>query len=165
MYLQYFYVAVTGVISFGGLAIVLLCARLGFYSDVMMAIFFAGSVGAVVNNYFRLATIYGASTVDRKEVDRPAITIQIIVSPFLSGILAFVAYGLFLSGLLKGALFPEFIKLEDGYTGLTDMLGSVAPKSNLDTAKAIMWAFVAGFSERFIPNALSLMVERSKTGK
>lgn len=159
---QYILLAMTAFVAFGGLAVVLFSARLGLYSDVMLAVFFSGSVGAVVNNYFRLAKISTSAEQLKVELERSSVSIQIWVSLFLSGILGFVAYGLFLSGLLQGALFPQFANLESNYGGLTDLLMQVAPKSNLDAAKALFWAFVAGFSERFVPNVLDSLVQKAE---
>jgi hypothetical protein len=160
---QYINLALSAFIAFGGLIMVLILARLDFHGDVMMAVFFAGSVGAVVNNYFRLASLSANPEAIKDLINRPAVTIQMYVSLFVSGILGFVAYGLFLSGLLQGELFPEFESIHDNYQSLSTLLESVSPKTNLDTAKAIMWAFVAGFSERLIPNILdSLIVKVQK---
>lgn len=160
---QYFILASTAIVAFGGFTLVLLSAKLGMpYSDVIMAVFFSGSVGAVVNNYFRLSKIAGASEMLQKEIDHPSVAIQMWVSLFLSGILGFIAYGLFLSGLLQGELFPKFDHLESNYLGLADLLATVAPKTNLDAAKALFWAFIAGFSERFIPNALDALVYKAE---
>lgn len=85
------------------------------------------------------------------------------VSLFLSGILGFVAYGLFMSGLLQGELFPKFSdNIDEPYVDLYKFLVSVQPAENSDAAKVIVWAFVAGFSERFIPNVLDSLVSKSE---
>lgn len=159
---QYVWLTGTALVAFGGFTGVLIAARNDIHTDVMMAVFFAGSVGAVVNNYYRLAKLSTSAEKLQTELERSSIIIQIAVSPFLSGIIGFVAYGLFLSGLLQGELFPKFTCLEGGYQGIGDLLEHVAPASNLDAAKALMWSFVAGFSERFVPNVLDSLVLKAE---
>ena len=160
----YWHLLTTACIAFGGLAVLLLLARFGKYSDVMMLIFFAGAVGAVVNNYYRLATLSTNTVALQAAALTDLVVIQMYVSLLVAGILAFVAYGLFLSGLVQGSLFPVFEKTQESYQGVTALLMNLAPKTNLDAAKAILWAFIAGFSERFVPNIIDALINKSATG-
>ena len=160
----YWHLLTTACIAFGGLAVLLLLARFGKYSDVMMLIFFAGAVGAVVNNYYRLATLSTNTVALQAATQTDLVVIQMYVSLLVAGILAFVAYGLFLSGLVQGSLFPVFEKTQESYQGVTALLMNLAPKTNLDAAKAILWAFIAGFSERFVPNIIDALINKSATG-
>ena len=160
----YWHLLTTACIAFGGLAVLLLLARFGKYSDVMMLIFFAGAVGAVVNNYYRLATLSTNIDAFDAATQKDLVVIQMYVSLLVAGILAFVAYGLFLSGLVQGSLFPVFEKTQESYQGVTALLMNLAPKTNLDAAKAILWAFIAGFSERFVPNIIDTLINKSATG-
>jgi hypothetical protein len=77
--------------------------------------------------------------------------------PVLVGIIgAVMLYLLFAGGLLKGDLFPDFICAPN--QSCEDFHGFVAnwvPKDAAANAKAIVWGFVAGFSERFVPNILN----------
>lgn len=159
---QYLHLATTAFIAFGGLISVLLLASYELYSNILTAVFFAGSAGAVVNNYFRLSRIAAQPESSAAELQRGAVTLQIYVSLFLSGILGFVAYGLFLSGLLQGELFPKFANISGPYVSLEQMLNEMSPEKNIDAAKALFWAFVAGFSERFIPNILDAIVIKAE---
>jgi hypothetical protein len=81
-----------------------------------------------------------------------------LVPPLVGIIGAFVVYLLFAAGILKGDLFPEFRCLE-GHT-CNDFHGFVAywlPADAESNAKAIIWGFIAGFSERFVPDILNRM--------
>jgi hypothetical protein len=155
---QYKHLSYTAVIAFGGLITALVLARLGLYSDLMIVIFFSGSIGSVVNNYYRLSKISRITQNLPEELSNPSVIIQMWISLFLGGILAFVIYGLFLSGLLQGTLFPRFNSIDLGYGGVGNMLMSVAPDTNMDAAKAIIWAFIAGFSEKYIPNIIDTII-------
>ena len=157
----YWHLLANACIAFGGLAVLLLLARFGKYSDVMMLIFFAGAVGAVVNNYYRLANLSKNPAVLQEAGQMSLVIIQMYVSLLISGILAFVAYGIFISGLVQGSLFPAFEKSDSRYESVTNLLSSLSPKTNLDAAKSIIWAFIAGFSERLVPNIIDALVTKA----
>jgi hypothetical protein len=152
----YWHLLAGAVLAFGSLAAVLFLARFGIYGEVMTLIFCSGAVGGVVNNYFRLAKLTEVEG-DPKSSSALMIT-QMYVTIVIAGILAIVAYGLFLSGLVQGSLFPEFENTTQSYGGLTEMLLGLAPRTNLDAAKAILWGFIAGFSERFVPNIIDSVI-------
>ena len=138
-------------------------ARLEVYTNIMMMVFFSGSIGAVVNNYYRLSRLSKSNKINQQKLQNPAAILQMYVSLLLSGILGFVSYGLFMSGLLQGELFPKFSKkIGEDYFDFYTFLISVEPATNADAAKVIVWAFVAGFSERFIPNVLDSLVSKSQ---
>ena len=77
--------------------------------------------------------------------------------PALVGMIgAIMLYLIFAAGLLKGDLFPEFSCTAEG--ACNDFHGFVAnwsPKGPAANAKAIVWGFIAGFSERFVPDILN----------
>ena len=83
----YWHLALTGIIAFGSLATALLAARFGMYSDVVIVVFLAGAVGAVVNNYYRLAKLSAADKAAAAQVDGKVLALQMYVSPLIAGIL------------------------------------------------------------------------------
>jgi hypothetical protein len=80
-----------------------------------------------------------------------------MLTPLSGGLLALVIYLLFLSGLLEGTLFPNFIpdptnrKDAIGIEKIFHMVGD----SPEDYAKLMFWSFLAGFSEKFAFNIIS----------
>jgi hypothetical protein len=157
----YWHLALSGLIAFGGCAAALFAARYGAAVDLFLLVFCAGSVGAVINNYYRLAKLSAADKVAIDSLDGTVFTMQIYVSVLIAGVLGFVMYGLFLSGLLQGDLFPKFSSTQDPFKDVFTFLDTVEPAQNIDTAKAIVWAFIAGFSERLVPNVLDRLVDQA----
>lgn len=157
----YWHLALSGVIAFGGCAVALFAARYGVAVDLFLLVFCAGSVGAVINNYYRLAKLSAADKAAIDGLDGTVFTMQIYVSVLIAGVLGFVMYGLFLSGMLQGDLFPKFSRTEDPFKDIFTFLDTVEPAQNIDTAKAIVWAFIAGFSERLVPNVLDRLVDQA----
>lgn len=116
-----------------------------------LAIFLTGAGGGVLSTYFRLKGL-------DPSIITPAAILQIYMTPIISGVLGLVCYGMFLTGMLQGALFPEFTKATV-YTTFSDIF-KIVPADTLSAAKSLLWAFVAGFSEKLIPNMLDQLADR-----
>jgi len=82
----------------------------------------------------------------------------ILVIPVYGGIFSLVLYVLFLSGLIHGPMFPEFYMPVFHDPPVTDdlvaLLRTTYPKTGPDFAKLVFWTFVAGFSERLVPQII-----------
>lgn len=91
---------------------------------------------------------------------------QILLIPIYGGIFSLVLYVGFLSEIIKGPLFPHFLIPEFKKPTPTDedvlkFLQTTLPTSGQELAKLLFWSFVAGFSERFVPQLL----EKSQSGQ
>lgn len=82
----------------------------------------------------------------------------ILVVPVYGGIFALLLYALFLGGLVQGHLFPVFYvpAFADPPTtaDVVRFLTTAYPSQGADLAKLVFWSFVAGFSERFVPQII-----------
>lgn len=159
----YWHLAVTGILTFAGFMVALMVARFGVFSDLLLLVLLAGSTGAVINNYYRLAKLACADSASVPEMDNSVFTVQLYVSVLIAGVLGFVMYGLCVSGLIAGDLFPAFQGVQADYASVTDLMARVSPASNVDAAKAVVWAFIAGFSEKMIPNMIDRVASRAET--
>jgi hypothetical protein len=115
--------------------------------------FACGIIGGFVSIQQRLRKI------DDSELDLLAQSwATILLIPLYGGIFALILYVLFLSGLLKGDLFPNFyIPPFNDVPSKADFikfLGETFPKTPADFAKFTFWSFVAGFSERYVPQII-----------
>ncbi|MFC1977995.1 hypothetical protein ACFLWS_07025 [Chloroflexota bacterium] len=74
-------------------------------------------------------------------------------------VFAFVLYFIIMGGLISGDVFPKFINTTAGeggnYTSTVGFATKVDPESYADVAKILVWSFIAGYSERFVPNIIS----------
>lgn len=98
---------------------------------------------------------------------------QIVLIPIFGGVFALVLYTLFLSGIISGHIFPQFTMPEPPADGpdtefMIDLLMNTYPSTGPDVAKLLFWSFVAGFSERFVPQIVTRVassVEERKGGE
>ena len=95
--------------------------------------------------------------------------LSILLIPINGGIFAVVLMLIFLSGILQGAMFPEYThtvefdktNLEALVISFTDWTKTTFPKTGEDVAKLMFWSFVAGFSERFVPQIIRKTTDKA----
>ena len=85
---------------------------------------------------------------------------QILLVPIFGGVFSLVLYALFLSGIVSGDLFPQFNMPKPPESGPNDqfmisLFTKTYPESGQDFGKFLFWSFVAGFSERFVPQIIN----------
>lgn len=69
---------------------------------------------------------------------------------------ATLLYVVFASELISGDTFPKFVNVKDtDYMYPLRFLNDCKPATNQDAAKMLVWAFIAGYLERFVPNIIS----------
>jgi hypothetical protein len=83
---------------------------------------------------------------------------SINVTPVCGAIFAVLLYFLFLGGMIQGTLFPEIKTIKGG-----PLFYIKPPLSGLENyAKLFVWAFIAGFAERFVPDTLDQLIAQKK---
>lgn len=124
-------------------------------------VFLAGLIGGFVSIQQRLP---GIELRELQELSHSWMSILLI--PINGGIFAVVLMLIFLSGILKGALFPEFTQSEinpdDIVVSFIGWMTTTFPTQGTDIAKLLFWSFVAGFSERFVPQIIRKTSESAK---
>lgn len=124
--------------------------------------FMCGIIGGFVSIQQRIKTVS-----DEELVLLTQSWFQVLLIPIFGGVFALVLYCIFLSGMISGNLFPLFYIPEPQNATpdtafMIDILTKTYPMTGQDLAKFLFWSFVAGFSERFVPQIISNVV-RSTT--
>lgn len=96
-----------------------------------------------------------------------------LIPPLIGMIGALVLYVIFAAALIDGTIFPHFAvvhdsSVEDKHTCLTHFQRFIydwKPEQNVDYAKAFVWGFIAGFSERFVPDILTKLAGQADNSK
>lgn len=123
--------------------------------------FLCGIIGGFVSIQQRIKTVS-----DDELVLLTRSWFQILLIPVFGGVFALVLYCLFLSGIISGSLFPVFYmpKAPNGVSDtafMVDVLTKTYPQTGPNLAKFLFWSFVAGFSERFVPQIIGNVVSKA----
>ncbi len=126
--------------------------------------FECGIIGGFVSIQQRMSTI---------ELDELQLLTEswatILVIPIYGGIFALVLYVLLLTNLIQGPLFPTFYIPQFDSPPTTEnvvtFLTQTYPEQGKDVAKLIFWTFVAGFSERFVPQIINKISDSNEINK
>ncbi len=133
----------------------------GFKPTIMFVVVIAGALGGFVSCLRRLYAFQ--DIFPRRQYARLFRRINFYLVaystiPALIGMIAAaVVYVIFAAGLLKGGLFPEFHcgLVEGKCDELKKFVSHWKPVDAVDFAKAIVWGFIAGFSEKFFVDILN----------
>jgi len=76
-------------------------------------------------------------------------------------VFAMLLHLVFMAGLLEGPLFPTYSRSEDAFIDMAKFVLIVDPKTYADAAKIVVWSFIAGYSEKFVPNLIARLADRA----
>jgi hypothetical protein len=132
---------------------------------ILPVVAISGTLGAFVSALRRLYSFQDIFPVSRYSGLLKNSNLYVVayssIPPLVGFIAATVLYIVFASEILKGAMFPTFTCEIDKCEHFLDFLRHWRPAQPTDYAKAIVWGFIAGFSERFVPDILNRLSEKS----
>jgi membrane associated rhomboid family serine protease len=142
-----------------------------------IAVMFAGIVGGFLSCQQRLQSTEDIDPLLKELQLSSGWFSVVILAPLSGGIFGVVIYMIFVAGLLSGGLFPTFgeIAPQESHivasaaprgpapsplpspAGITfgEFVQKSAPQKAEDFGKLLVWAFIAGFAERFVPDVLT----------
>jgi hypothetical protein len=125
---------------------------------VLSCVVYCGMVGGIVSSQRRLQSIPsdGDPLISVFGLDNAGYYLWL--SPLLGAIFAVTLMAMFIGGLLKGALFPDFHL--SGTSRFFDFTWTTVPKGSTEYAKLFVWAFLAGFAERLVPDSLDRLASK-----
>jgi hypothetical protein len=134
---------------------------------VLMLVTLAGMLGAFFSALVRLHTADQLSIAIVSDTATHLrgwhLFMYSLTPPIIGAIASVVLYIAFLAGLVSGGLFPAMsCKDANGCKALGDVLNSFGPTEAQDYGKALIWAFIAGFSERLVPDTLQSLVAKTE---
>ena len=143
------YVSIIGLTALIALIILTAVLRhMGFRESLwLLPVPLVGALGGVISSQRRVQSIpsVGESLTDSTNLHFFGPNLR--VSAMSGAIFAAILYMLFASSLLSGSLFPKVNPNGDMLLG--------------DLASLLIWCFIAGFAERFVPEALDRLASQS----
>ena len=116
-----------------------------------------GTAGGTANAARRVQRLQQEPVALQRAVPERLAVAQTWLSPIIGGTFAVLLYTIFLAGILQGEFFPSFECAASPFTGY-GAFSTCNPTTNADAAMALVWGFVAGFAERFVPNVLDRFI-------
>jgi hypothetical protein len=141
---------------------------------VIVMVMLAGIAGGFVSSLNRVQqykSLFPKEEYEHfKKISTKRMIIFSLIPSVIGAISAVVLYGVFAGEMLSGTLFPEFGYISqsissDNHSIHRNFIDSVTdwhPKEASDYIKSIVWGFIAGFSERFVPNILENFSKKQK---
>lgn len=119
-------------------------------SVLVLLVFSSGLLGGFVSIQQRLPKI---SLDEMRVLSTSWVSITLI--PINGGIFAMVLMFMFIGRILQGGLFPVYPEFKiSSVAEFFNWVQNGYPVSGEDVAKLLFWSFVAGFSERFVPQVI-----------
>ena len=114
-----------------------------------------GVLGGLISMLRRLQDMPSGSTPLIDTVALNAGQFGIGLAPVYGGIFAMVLYLVFLSRLLDSIIAPT------AQAAAFPMFNDATPAATADAAKLLVWAFVAGFAEKLVPDVLNRLTAKN----
>ncbi len=132
----------------------------------VIAVFLAGVIGGFVSTELRLQELRLSGTEPiRALVQLNQGRTTIVISPLLGGVFAVILFVIFAGGFfLKGDLIPVIYgPPQSGLMTFETFWTYTGTASTIESAKLLIWSFIAGFAERLVPDALNRIAASTKS--
>jgi hypothetical protein len=126
-----------------------------------LVVLVVGAMGGLVSMQQRFQSVSGEGDPIHSISELSRGWYSIFLSPISGAIFAGVLYFAMSGGLLQGALFPKIDTPGDGR--FVSFIQQSFPINGIELAKLMIWSFIAGFAERFVPDTLSRFIEKQET--
>ena len=133
--------------------------KLNMNVPTILIVIFAGVLGGFLSVQQRLQRTDASDPLLKEMQLRAGWFSVVILAPVSGAVFASVLYWLFLAKFLQGGLFPKFVGALRPVIGndlsWKNFIAQCSPNSVADYGKLLVWSFIAGFAERFVPNVLT----------
>jgi len=136
---------------------------LGQELSMVYPVALVGTAGGTANAARRVQLLNQRPDEVQADVPLRLAVAQTYLSPVIGGTFAALLYCVFLAGILQGEFFPAFGCADQEFLDYASF-STCNPATNADAAMALVWGFVAGFAERFVPNVLDRFIGGRDSG-
>jgi hypothetical protein len=146
-----------------GVFLLFVCHRHHFdFATMLACVIYCGILGGFVSSQRRMETIPNDGDPLISVFGLDSADYYLWLSPLLGAIFATVLLFMFIGGILKGSVFPDFYAPHAGDEGLSHFWFSweTVPITAVEYGKLFVWAFLAGFAERLVPDSLDRLASK-----
>jgi hypothetical protein len=146
-----------------GLTLVWCYLGMANFLAMLACVLYFGIIGGFVSSQRRMQSISSDADPLISVFGLDTAGYYLWLSPLLGAIFAVILALMFIAGVLKGAVFPEFYVASAGATKglpLFHFTWNTLPKTSEEYAKLLVWAFLAGFAERLVPDSLDRLASK-----
>ena len=124
----------------------------------------AGAVGGTMSLIQRLLQLTDGDPLLLRMSARASFIQSAIIPPIAGAIFAALVFMLSASGLITGPTFPAFTKPHGGpVTDIMQAIWDLSPVNGAQAALLLVWSFIAGFAERFVPDTITRLIEKQES--
>jgi hypothetical protein len=148
---------------FLGAFLLFVCRRHHFEFAAMLAcVIYWGILGGFVSSQRRMETIPNDGDPLISVFGLDSADYYLWLSPLLGATFATVLLFMFIGGILEGSVFPAFYAPHSGNEGLSNFwfAWETVPTTAGEYGKLFVWAFLAGFAERLVPDSLDRLASK-----
>jgi len=128
-----------------------------FFQATLTCVLYWGIIGGFVSSQRRMQSIPSDGDPLVSVFGLENAGYYLWLSPMLGAIFAVIISMMFMGGFLTGSLLPEFSHPEGKTVGFFNEMILTLPKNGENYAKLFLWAFLAGFAERLVPDSLDTL--------
>jgi hypothetical protein len=146
-----------------GAFLLVVCRRHHFEFAAMLAcVVYCGILGGFVSSQRRMETIPNDGDPLISVFGLDSADYYLWLSPLLGATFATVLLFMFIGGILEGSVFPAFYAPHPGNESLSHFwfAWETVPTTAAEYGKLFVWAFLAGFAERLVPDSLDRLASK-----
>lgn len=138
-----------------------------FPGSVFFVAMFSGAMGGLISMLQRFQSLTNDGDPINSVSQMNYGQFGVSISAITGAVSAVVLFMVFEGGLLSGELFPVVSTESKNHKSSSFLyfFTHVGPNCIEDFAKLIVWCFIAGFAERFVPDTISRFVLKKQTGR
>ncbi len=150
-----------------GIAAVLFVLYFGHGAGIFQLMVLGGAVGGTMSLIQRVQALPEADPLLFRLSGRTTIIQSLVVPPLTGAISAGLLFFIFASKIVSSQAFPTILVPGASPQGVDfdTFVFNAKPESGSAFALALVWAFVAGFAERFVPDTINRLTRQASSQK